>query len=418
MANIAIIGGGVAGLTAGYSLSRDNDVTLFEKSGRIGGNAYSHTTKDGDVLDIAVAAFGRAGYKNFYALLDELGIPTARASDSYMSFHDLERHTGIYVSPNMRGLIAQNFQLLKPRSWSNAFLMLRGLKRAQALLDRGALRGLTLEQAFAQLPEFSGDVRLVFLCTLCLLSSMSAPEILCTPAEFFFNKLKVHNDVISIKAFYSVRCVSKGTQSYVNALAAGFRKNIVLNADVASVRREGNRVQIRDSAGHTQVFDKVVFACPAPTALRLLEAPTDDEKRLLSAWKYKSSRLVVHRDHSAFPERSLMQAYTFLYTQKNGVLETSVNGALWHEPQVRKDCDYISSQHPNFPIRDELVEFETTLWTPIFDFESISTIAHLPSLNGVKNTFYCGSHFGFGLHEDAVTSALQVVDVLGRRSAA
>ena len=35
-----------------------------------------------------------------------------------------------------------------------------------------------------------------------------------------------------------------------------------------------------------------------------------------------------------------------------------------------------------------------------------NTIRELPSLNGVRNTYYCGSHFGFGLHEDAVTSAL------------
>ncbi len=418
MATIAIIGGGIAGLAAGYSLGKEHQVTLFEKSGRIGGNAFSHTTKQGDTLDIAVAAFGRAGYKNFYGLLDELSIATARSTDSFMSFHDLERQTGIYISPSMRGLIAQNFELLKPRSLSTAFLLLKGLKKAQQLLEKGALAGLTLEQAFTLVPELSGDVRLVFLCTLCLLSSMSAPELLKTPAEFFFHKLKVHNDIISPRAFYSVRCVSRGTQRYVNALASRFREKIVLNAGITRVRRDGNRVQVHVGDGEGQVFDKVVFACPAPTALSLLDAPTDDERRLLGAWKYKSSRIVVHRDHSAFPERSLMQAYTFLYTHRDGVLETSVNGALWHEPQVRKDCDYISSQHPNFPIRDELIDFETVLYTPIFDFQSTATIRHLPTLNGVKNTFYCGSHFGFGLHEDAVSSALNVARLLARQSAA
>lgn len=59
--NIAIIGGGVAGLTAGYLLHDNHRVTLFEKTHRIGGNAYTYTTADGQDLDIAVAAFGMAG---------------------------------------------------------------------------------------------------------------------------------------------------------------------------------------------------------------------------------------------------------------------------------------------------------------------------------------------------------------------
>ena len=41
------------------------------------------------------------------------------------------------------------------------------------------------------------------------------------------------------------------------------------------------------------------------------------------------------------------------------------------------------------------------------------TIPHLPSLNGVRRTYHCGSHFGFGLHEDAVTSAVAVARALG-----
>ena len=70
---IAVVGGGIAGLTAAYRLHPRHDVTLFEKSGRLGGNAYSVRTRDGVNVDIAVAAFGRAGYPNFYRLLEELG---------------------------------------------------------------------------------------------------------------------------------------------------------------------------------------------------------------------------------------------------------------------------------------------------------------------------------------------------------
>ena len=111
----------------------------------------------------------------------------------------------------------------------------------------------------------------------------------------------------------------------------------------------------------------------------------------------------------------MIQSYTFLYTNRNGEVDTSVNGALWHEPQVSKDVDYISAQHPNYPIRKELIEYETTLYTPIFNFESCENQKYLSSLNGSNNSYYCGSYFGYGLHEDAVYSAMEVVKVLGSK---
>ena len=39
---IAVIGGGVSGLTAGYVLSRTDRVTLLEADGRLGGHAHTH----------------------------------------------------------------------------------------------------------------------------------------------------------------------------------------------------------------------------------------------------------------------------------------------------------------------------------------------------------------------------------------
>ena len=63
--------------------------------------------------------------------------------------------------------------------------------------------------------------------------------------------------------------------------------------------------------------------------------------------------------------------------------------------------------------REDRIEFQKTFRTPIFDTESVKTIPELPSLNGTSNSFYCGSHFGHGLHEDAVSSAIAVARRLG-----
>jgi uncharacterized protein len=410
---IAVIGGGAAGLVAGYLLRREFEVTLFEKESRLGGNAYTYTAADGQQFDIAVAAFGRAGYENFFRLLGQLGIAARSSVGSYMSFHDLDTRQGIYVTPSLRGLRAQHYQILRPSQLRPFWELSRGLAAARRIQKADGFGDLTVRDGLRLLPRISGDAETIFLCALCLLSSMSADEVLEAPARFFFGKIAVHSDVISPRAIYSVRTLPGGTKSYVSALARSFEDRIVRCARIRAVLRDEDRIRIAFSGGGEATFDKVIFACNADQVLDLLEAPTPLERKLLSAWRYKDGRLVVHRDHTAFPKRELMQAYTFLYRRRDRDLSTSVNGSLWFEPSAPETCDLIASQHPNFPIREDRVEFDTVLRTPIFDFRSCATTARLPALNGVNNTYYCGSYFGYGLHEDAVRSAVDVARRLG-----
>ena len=56
---IAIIGGGITGLTAAYLLTEKYDIALFEESHRVGGNAYTYKARNGELFDIAVAALNK-----------------------------------------------------------------------------------------------------------------------------------------------------------------------------------------------------------------------------------------------------------------------------------------------------------------------------------------------------------------------
>jgi predicted NAD/FAD-binding protein len=411
---IAIIGGGIAGLTAAHLLAPKHDVTLFEKTHRLGGNAYTYETRDGFELDIAVAAFGRAGYPNFYRLIDELGVESRRSPGAFISLRNLDSGEGLYITPwSARALWEQRFDLLRPRHTADLVGLYVGLQLLTRMLRLGSLRGSSMAEAIDRVPTLRGDGRRLLLAALCLMSSMSGAEVLAAPAEFFVGKLQAHNDVLSPRAPWSVRCMKRRTVSYVEALARGFQERVVLDAKLRRVVRDADGVTLVDVGGHEQAFDQVVFACNADQALELLDAPTPEERSLLGAWRYNPGKVVLHRDHSSFPPRLLTQAYTFLYREPEGGFETSVSGALWRLPGVPPDCPYLSSQHPNFPIDDALVEFETVLRTPIFDFGSVATQKRLPELNGKRRSYYCGSHFGHGLHEDAINSAIAVARMLG-----
>jgi predicted NAD/FAD-binding protein len=418
---IAVIGGGIAGLTAAYLLHKKYDITVFEKSERIGGNAYTLTTESGEEVDIAVAAYGKFSYKNFFKLLSELKIETVspfgiNPFDMGMGFgfYNLDTKIGLFMSPGIRGLISQNFKILKPSNIKQILQLLTGLKKAEKLFDSGELKGLTVENALNKIPRISQVAKLILIGGLCWMSSMYCHDVLDAPAGFFIEKLKVHNDLLPPKSLFSVRFAKNRTRSYIDALSYGFKDRIILNSKIrTAIRREGNVVLVMND-GEKLVFDKVVFACNADQALKLLNEPTDKEKRLLGAWKYTEGRIVVHNDHTFFPKRELMKGYTFLYRDKGRYIDTSISGSLWALPEVSDHCDLISTQHPNFPIDKDSIVFEKIFRTPIFDFNSCQTISDLPSLNGIKNTYYCGSHFGFGVHEDAVSSAMEIVPKLIR----
>jgi predicted NAD/FAD-binding protein len=407
---VAVIGGGMAGLCAAYYLRDEHQVTLFEKQQRVGGNAYTLKLSDGQSTDIAVAAFGRAGYTNFFKLLDELGVRTRASGPGFMSIQNLDSGEGIYVSPTFKALVAQRFELLKPSKVRIFWRIWRGLARARRIQAAGGFDGLSMREGLRLLPQFpeGSDSETILLCVLCLMSSMGGDEVLAAPAAFFFGKLAVHNDVISPRAFWSVRTVVGGTNAYVSKLRDALGDRVELGAQIRSVKRGEDAVVLNFEDGSERSFDRVIFACNADQALALLADPTELEQELLSPWRYKDGRLVVHRDHSAFPTRELQRGFTFLYRRENGGLATSVNGVMRFLADMPADCDLIGSQHPNFPIDPELIEFDTSFRTPIYDTAAFAVQPRLPELNGPNGCYHCGTHFGHGLHEDAVSSAIAV----------
>ncbi len=229
--------------------------------------------------------------------------------------------------------------------------------------------------------------------------------------DFFFGKMVAHPDFFENPLFSMIQPTGN-TISYVDALASHFNDKVVLNSSIKSIQRNEDEVILKMEGGSEERFNRVVFACNADQVLKLLEKPTDQENKILGPWRYNDGPIVVHRDHSSFP-KEYYSMFTCLYTSRNGKTDTSINGHIRSLKKIPDDCDIISSQYPNFPIDKDLIEYSKLFRTPIFEAESVDTIKDLPSLNGKMNSYYCGSHFGYGLHEDSVTSAVEVAKMLG-----
>lgn len=175
---IAIIGGGIAGLTCGWLLHGKNDIRLFEKTHRIGGNAMTIDARDGNRFDMAVALYSSDGYQNFFRLMEKVGIETAHIRRSLVSMQDLDSRQGVYITPTLAGLLAQRFAICKPEKVLSLLRLQSGLKQLQHLNAAGAARGRTLHQVLAEQPGISGSGRDLLLCALCLMSSQQCEEVL------------------------------------------------------------------------------------------------------------------------------------------------------------------------------------------------------------------------------------------------
>src|SRR6202012_833154 len=79
---IAVIGSGIAGLSAAWLLSQRHRVTLYESAPRPGGHSNT-VDADGVAVDTGFIVYNEATYPNLTALFAHLGV---RTKPSEMSF--------------------------------------------------------------------------------------------------------------------------------------------------------------------------------------------------------------------------------------------------------------------------------------------------------------------------------------------
>jgi predicted NAD/FAD-binding protein len=81
--------------------------------------------------------------------------------------------------------------------------------------------------------------------------------------------------------------------------------------------------------------------------------------------------------------------------------------------RLRTSRPYFVTLNPARPVPAASVIKEMLYTHPCYTRRAVATQAELPALNGVRRTFFAGSYFGYGFHEDAVRSALLAAQAFG-----
>jgi predicted NAD/FAD-binding protein len=206
-----------------------------------------------------------------------------------------------------------------------------------------------------------------------------------------------------------------GSHAYVKAILKVFKTRVRVSEAAEEVRRKADQVTVRTREGKEQSFDKVVLACHADEALALLAEPSEEERRLLSPWSYQKSFTVLHTDPDVMP--SLRRAWASLnYTRERETTLPQPVSKTYHMNRIQgleTREQYFVTLNRVRPIPERHIVKEIYFTHPTFTRPAARTWKELPNLNGVNHTYFCGSYFGDGFHEDAVQSAVAVAQCFG-----
>lgn len=413
---IAVIGSGISGLSAAYILQRTHAVTIFEKNDYIGGHTHTVQAEDSAGRKIPVdTGFIVMNHRNYPVLtrfFEHLHVPLV---NSDMSFGYWNESTGLqYSGSNLSGLFAQRSNLVNPSFLRFTADVIRFFKAARHDLEAGTLGNMTLGAYLASGRYGDMFVHEHILPMGAAIWSTPQDRIADFPAESFLRFFQNHG-LLELTHRPQWRSVEGGSQVYVKKVLESFRGNIRMNCPVNQVFRNDKGIRIILADGSDREFDTVVIACHADEALLLLGDPDETEASLLRPWKYEPNITVLHTSPEVLPPLERARA-SWNYTMEQGDTDRFKTSLTYHMNRLQKletDTDFFVTLNRRKPISPNHVISSLTYTHPSYTFDALKTQSSLPDLNGRRNTFFCGSYFGYGFHEDGIRSGVQVANAFG-----
>jgi len=412
---VAVIGGGVSGLTAAYLLSRTHHVTLFEADDRVGGHAHTHDVplSDGTMaaVDSGFIVLNDRTYPLLRRLFAELAVET-RPTEMSMSITCAECGLNYVGGRKASGIFAQRRRLLDPRFWRLLLGVRRFQRAALRLLAEEPESGLTYGEF---LDRHGFDRHFVTHYALPIVScvwSMGHREALDYPAAYLFAFLD-HHGFLRLGDAPTWHTVVGGSRTYVGAITS--RLDVVrTRTRVTAVSRKPDAVEVDDELGAHHAFDKVVLATHADEALALLTDAGEDEQEVLGAFGYSRNVTHLHRDESVLPARRAGRAsWNYRLEGCRTVTDRSRVSYWMNRLQGHPESDpLVVTLNPDDTDQPEHVVATMTYLHPTYTAASVAAQRRLAGLNSDRLAF-AGAYHGWGFHEDGCRSGVAAAEALG-----
>ncbi len=405
---IAIIGGGVAGLTAAWLLQDQHDVTLIERAPRFGGHAHTvHIERDGKQTPIEAGFefFQHRAWPTFNKLLSQLQIATHDYQARIVVYRHGDPGAFVLQPMDMQGRIQPS--MLTPHRV--ATLSQLGLLLACARpLMRARDTSITVEQALARVPT-SHAFRKDFLTPFLLSGWCVEPEEMLTFSAY--NVLGYSYRAIQRGASVPMQEVRAGLGTYVDAMLRQMpRASLRTSVDVAGIQRvaqSGGAFELIERHGRRTQCDAIVIATNAREACDLLRDVSGCEAMAaaLQRMTYFRTRIAVHGDARLMPKDK--RHWSVVNIRHNGRHAHMTVWKPWRNEHVFRSWITYDSAPPSDV--HHVIEYEHPKVTP--DYYAAQRA--LQALQGNAGIWLAGMHMhDIDSHESALCSGVAVAHSL------
>ncbi len=404
---IAVIGSGISGLSAAYYLSKKFKVDLFEKEDHFGGHSYTYNIEENDKtvpVDLGFIVFNELTYPNLINLFKDLKVPYEKSD---MSFSVSVKETNIeYGGKDLNSLFCNKKNILN----------LNFLKMIKDIISfyKSAPNFLKNDSENISLGDFLDNYKVSdyfknyhIIPMVAAIWSMPFSKAKDMPLKLFINFF-INHGLFKLKNRPQWFTVTGRSKNYVAKILPLISGEHYKNYKVKKIIRSENNVRLSIGANEDFLdYDAVILACHANESLALLSEPSDTEQKVLSEFQYVTNTAFLHTDEELMPKnKSAWSSWNSI--SKKDLTNTCVTYWLNQLQNLKTSQNYFLTLNPIQNIEQGKIIKRVIFTHPYFNLKNTLLQKELKNLQGKSRTWYCGSYFGYGFHEDGLKSALEV----------
>ena len=411
---IAVIGSGISGLSAAYYLSKKYKVDLFEREDHFGGHSYTYDINENDKkvpVDLGFIVFNKLTYPNLINFFNELKVPYEKSD---MSFSVSVKDSSIeYGGTGFNALFARKNNLFNFNFIKMIYEIISFYKTAPILLKKD-LKNLTLGNYLdnSKLSKYFVNYHIVPM--VAAIWSMPISKARDIPFELFLNFFNNHG-LFKLKNRPQWYTVTNRSRAYVTKVLEKISGDYLKNYNIKKIVRSEDNVRIfTQNDGDQRDYDHVVLSCHADESLNIIDKPTIDEKKILREFSYIPNTAYLHTDTNLMPnKKSAWSSWNSISTKD--LSNTCITYWLNKLQNLKTKENYFLTLNPIFEIKENKLIKKINFTHPYLNIKSFKTQTNLNTLQGKNRTWFSGSYFGYGFHEDGLKSTLKMINQFERK---
>ena len=405
---IAVVGSGISGLSAAYYLSKKHHVDLFEKEDRFGGHSHtidlSFGTKKVSV-DIGFIVFNYATYPNLINFFEENNIAIEKSDMSFSV--SVEKSSFEYCGRGLNGIFSNKTNLFNLRFLKMFFDIINFYKKCDNIkkIDQETTLGDYLRKENLS-KEFINFHLIPMVSAIWSMPPSAASQM---PLRFFLKFFQNHG-LFKLKNRPQWYTVSNRSRAYVQNIISKISGEHFKNYSIKKIKTKTTGIDLY-YGGESEYFgyDKVVLATHADEALSIIDNPTDQEKNVLSNYKYKENIAYIHTDERAMPKNKKVWSSWNSSIDDNNLEKNSITYWLNLLQDLKCDQNIFLTLNPYFKIDEDKILKKVKFTHPYYDQKALDAQSELVKIQNQKDLLFCGSYFGYGFHEDGIKSSIEML---------